>query len=223
MCDQGAARRRMLKGYTGEPDGVDLTPVQLNHAVVGMTGEVGEIAQLLEKWVYYGQPLDRVKIGEEIGDVLWYVAEACNALGLDLGRIMEANVAKLRVRFPERYTDQHADRNNRDLEKEARALGSYEQVKEALREGYHPPVVPLDPPAPGGVDPATVTGEEDIHQVQPVAARRERCRTCHGMGRFMGFDCYGHPQEYRCRWCGGTGSVVAGREDYHGGSHEGVK
>ena len=124
-CDQVKSRTRMF-GVTPAVDGElpFLHPIRLNHAVVGMMGEVGEIAQLLEKYIYYGKPLDKVKIGEEIGDVLWYIAEACNALGLDLGRIMEANIAKLKARYPEKYTDELADRNNRNLEKEQEALTS---------------------------------------------------------------------------------------------------
>lgn len=117
-----AARR-----YFGPPQrGFDATdptttlPVRLNHAVNGLTGEVGELAGALERWLHYGQPLDVSNI--RVGDCMWYIALACNTLDLDLGKVMAANIQKLRVRYPERYTDEHAAEVNRDREAERRTL-----------------------------------------------------------------------------------------------------
>lgn len=84
------------------------------HAVIGIQGEAGELAAAVEKWLWYGQALDRVNVKEETGDLLWYIALLCNTLGFDLGEVMEANIAKLRKRFPEKYTDEKALEENRD-------------------------------------------------------------------------------------------------------------
>ena len=43
------------------------------HATLGMAGESGEIVDLLKKVYAYGKPLDRTKLLEEIGDLMWYV------------------------------------------------------------------------------------------------------------------------------------------------------
>lgn len=80
----------------------------LTHAVVGLSGEVGELADTLKRFVFYNQPLDRINAKEEIGDILWYVALAATAIGEDLGQIAHENITKLRKRYPHCYTDEHA-------------------------------------------------------------------------------------------------------------------
>ena len=98
--------------------------LKLNHAIVGLTGEVGELAGALEKHAYYGQPLDKVNICEEIGDCLWYLALACSAVGADMEAIMQANIAKLRARYPDTYCDERAAERNRNRENERKVLGA---------------------------------------------------------------------------------------------------
>lgn len=87
---------------------------KLTHAILGMMGEVGELASALEKFGWYRQPFDRTNVIEELGDVLWYVALACDAVGTSMEEVMELNIAKLRKRFPEKYTDTAAAEENRD-------------------------------------------------------------------------------------------------------------
>jgi NTP pyrophosphatase (non-canonical NTP hydrolase) len=123
-CDQVRARGRLCGMVVSPPYG-DLLAVRLNHAVIGLMGEVGELASAIEKAVYYGRGMDYVKgpnLVEELGDVLWYVALACNAAGLSLGAVMEANLAKLRERYPDKYEDERAAEEGRDRAREERAL-----------------------------------------------------------------------------------------------------
>lgn len=120
-CDQRAAALRYTGAYN-ETGGSGPVAVRLNHAVIGMTGEVGEMASILEKWLHYGQPLDLVHWKEELGDLLWYASLACNASGLDLGEVMHANIRKLQARYPTKYTDTQAAEPNRDRTAERQAL-----------------------------------------------------------------------------------------------------
>jgi NTP pyrophosphatase (non-canonical NTP hydrolase) len=87
-----------------------------------MSGEVGELSGSIEKWIYYGQPLDVLNIKEEIGDLLWYVNQLCSVLHLDLGQIMEANIAKLRQRYPQKFEEVLAKEENRDRAAEAECV-----------------------------------------------------------------------------------------------------
>ena len=121
-CNQSEAAFRLSGANLtpGEPD--SLIPVRLNHSVIGLTGEVGELASAVEKWVYYGQPLDPTNVAEEIGDCIWYLALACNALGVSMQEIMEANIRKLRVRYPEKYEDVLAEEKNRRRQEEVAAV-----------------------------------------------------------------------------------------------------
>lgn len=108
-------------------DSYSLTPIRVNHAVIGLAGEVGEIASLVQKWIYYGKSFKgnelKAALMEETGDVLWYVALMLNALGLNMEAVMKANIAKLRVRYPDKYTDVLAAEESRDRKKEAMAVG----------------------------------------------------------------------------------------------------
>lgn len=122
-CDQYAARGRF--SYSIET-------VRLNHAVLGLAGEVGELACAIEKWVHYGQSLDETNVKEELGDILWYVALACNALGIPMLGVMEANIAKLKNRYPEKYSDQQAEEGNRDRGEERKAVEGNDDKKPHL-------------------------------------------------------------------------------------------
>lgn len=94
----------------------------LLHAAIGISGEAGELAGAVEKWLWYNKPLDVQNVKEELGDLLWYIAEACNALDFDMGEIMAANIAKLKARYPEKYDGERAAEENRDRGKEAAAM-----------------------------------------------------------------------------------------------------
>ena len=91
---------------------------RLNHAVLGLSGEVGELAGALERWLHYGLKLDLTNVKEEIGDCLWYIALACNALEVDLSDVMESNIAKLRKRYPDKFDKAQAKEQNRDRQAE---------------------------------------------------------------------------------------------------------
>lgn len=95
---------------------------RLLHATIGLQGEVGELAGAIERWLYYNQPLDSVNVVEELGDCLWYIALACNALGISIPDVMDCNIAKLANRYPEKYTEIAAAEKNRNRKAERAAL-----------------------------------------------------------------------------------------------------
>jgi NTP pyrophosphatase (non-canonical NTP hydrolase) len=67
---------------------------------LGLTGESGEVADIIKKYVGHGHDLDKEKLKKELGDVLWYVAVLSQQLGFTLGQVMQANVNKLSARYP---------------------------------------------------------------------------------------------------------------------------
>jgi NTP pyrophosphatase (non-canonical NTP hydrolase) len=119
-CEQEKSRERFYRERETDPK-ARLLPVRLNHAVLGLAGEVGELAGAVEKWLYYGRELDRNNVKEELGDCCWRLAQACDCMGLDLGEVMGANLNKLKVRYPGGYTDNCAA--VRDRKAEGDALG----------------------------------------------------------------------------------------------------
>jgi NTP pyrophosphatase (non-canonical NTP hydrolase) len=90
------------------------------HAAIGMSTEANELLDVYKKFIYYGKPLDKVNIAEEIGDCMWYIALLCRSSGLDLEEIMETNIEKLKKRYPEKFTE--ASAITRDLNGEREVL-----------------------------------------------------------------------------------------------------
>lgn len=67
---------------------------------MGLGGEAGEVVDELKKIVFHGRGIDRGKLIEECGDVLWYIANLATELGATLDDMADANVAKLQARYP---------------------------------------------------------------------------------------------------------------------------
>ena len=92
----------------------------LLHAAMGISTEAGELLDNLKKVFYYGKTFDEVNFKEELGDVLWYIGMVCERMGWQMDDIMATNIAKLKVRYPEKFTEEAAER--RDLESERAVL-----------------------------------------------------------------------------------------------------
>ena len=101
---------------------VDLENSLLNdlHMVTGMVTESAEIADAYKKHFAYGKELDLVNIKEELGDIMWYIACMCELHDWDLRDIMATNIAKLKARYPNKFTSENA--LNRDLKVERNIL-----------------------------------------------------------------------------------------------------
>lgn len=94
--------------------------IRLLHAAIGMETEAGEFIDALKKHIFYGKPLDLVNLQEELGDQLWYIAIACDVLGVTMEAMQMKVISKLRQRYPEKFSSEHAI--NRDLDAERKVL-----------------------------------------------------------------------------------------------------
>ena len=84
---------------------------KLLNAVMGMCGEAGEAIDLLKKHRAQGAALDIDRLVKEVGDCLWYIAEFAEASGVSLAEIAQRNIAKLKARYPEGFSEERS--NNR--------------------------------------------------------------------------------------------------------------
>ncbi len=91
---------------------------RLLHAGIGMATEAGEFLDALKKSVFYGKELDRTNLKEELGDLLWYIAIAMDALETDFDTEMRRNIAKLRARYGEAFSETAAEQRDLDAERE---------------------------------------------------------------------------------------------------------
>ena len=90
------------------------------HAAMGMVTEAGEIMDAVKKHLMYGKPLDLINLFEECGDSFWYQALLARACNFTFAECKERNIAKLRARYPEKFTVEHA--LFRDLDAERKTL-----------------------------------------------------------------------------------------------------
>ena len=76
---------------------------RLTTAAVGISAEGGEFMEIVKKMVFQGKPWNadnREHLIIELGDVLWYVAQACMALEVSFDDVVATNVEKLKKRYP---------------------------------------------------------------------------------------------------------------------------
>ena len=78
-------------------------------ACFGLSGEVGEVTDLIKKILFHGADPDREHLKKEIGDILWYVALLCESLHMNMDDVMETNIRKLWNRYPEGFDTYRAN------------------------------------------------------------------------------------------------------------------
>lgn len=123
-CNQHESSKRYVIGNIADLEhGLpSLLSTRLNHAALGLAGEAGELCGAVERWLHYGKEFDKANVVEEIGDALWYLALACNALAINMETVMQTNIEKLRKRYPEKYSDYKAAEENRNRQAEREVL-----------------------------------------------------------------------------------------------------
>ena len=86
-------------------------------AGVGINAEGGEFMEIIKKMVFQGKPWNednREHLIIELGDVMWYVAQACMALEISFDDVIAANVKKLEKRYPEGTFDPYFSENRKE-------------------------------------------------------------------------------------------------------------
>jgi NTP pyrophosphatase (non-canonical NTP hydrolase) len=107
--NDGKAKERLEMKMMGNQI-VDIGGV-LN-AALGLSGEVGELNDMIKKFVFHQKPMDESHFKRELGDICWYLAMMCEACEYNLEDIMQINIDKLKARYPEGFDITKA--NNRD-------------------------------------------------------------------------------------------------------------
>ena len=84
------------------------------HAALGMSGEVGEVNDIIKKWVFHESDLDLEHLKKEIGDVMWYISLLCECCGFNLEDVMKTNIEKLWKRYPNGFSTHDANHRSSD-------------------------------------------------------------------------------------------------------------
>lgn len=96
--------------YHNEEYGIGLAPDRIDvggiiNASFGLSGETGELNDILKKWMFHGHELEEEKVKKELGDIMWYVAMMCESFGFKMEEIMQLNIDKLKARYPEGFSE----------------------------------------------------------------------------------------------------------------------
>ena len=86
-------------------------------AALGLTAESGEFTEVVKKIILQGKPYNEDNVfhmKRELGDICWYIAQACMALDTSFDEIIEMNVDKLKARYPGGEFDVHQSENRKE-------------------------------------------------------------------------------------------------------------
>ena len=86
-------------------------------AALGLTAESGEFTEVVKKIILQGKPYNEENVfhmKRELGDICWYLAQACMALDTTFDEIIEMNVDKLKARYPGGEFDVHKSENRKE-------------------------------------------------------------------------------------------------------------
>ena len=90
-----------------------MTELEANHdadvprlltAAFGMSAEAGEFTEVVKKIFLQGKPYNEDNVfhmKRELGDLCWYLAQACMALDTNFEEVLQMNYEKLSARYPE--------------------------------------------------------------------------------------------------------------------------
>ena len=98
----------------GELDREGANIERLLTAGVGINAEGGEFLEIIKKMVFQGKPWNddnREHLIIELGDVMWYVAQATQSLGISMEEVLDRNITKLSKRYPEGTFDAYYSEN----------------------------------------------------------------------------------------------------------------
>lgn len=80
----------------------------LVHGALGMSGETGEVVDIIKKHMVFDKHLDVENLKKELGDVLWYMSVIIHEIDSSFEEIMQMNSDKLDARYPNGFSEQAA-------------------------------------------------------------------------------------------------------------------
>lgn len=78
------------------------------HCSMGLAGETGEVIDIIKKHLYYGKPIDKNHITEELGDIMFYLVNLASAFDISMVNVLEQNIEKLNKRYPNGFNKEDA-------------------------------------------------------------------------------------------------------------------
>ena len=106
---------------------------------VGLSEEVGEVNNVIKHFLWNGETIDKAKVAEECGDILWYLSAMCTVLGIDFDTVAKLNITKLLNRYPTGEFDHGRSSMRKQLDKQFYQSEQYQKLlsKLEVKDGYN--------------------------------------------------------------------------------------
>ena len=134
--NDGLCTSRVLgKGLTYTIDQTEdrLNPGELINGALGLTGEAGEVSDMIKKYIFHRHDLNKEELVKELGDVCWYVALLSHAIDVPLEEILEINIEKLKKRYPDGFSEEKSI-NRKEYAEEISEIMSFYCDNDDFRE-----------------------------------------------------------------------------------------
>jgi len=111
--------------------------VNIIHGIIGAFTEAGELLEAMRTAINSGQPFDKVNLKEEVGDLFWYLAVIAHECGFNFEGAQRVNIAKLRARFPDAFTEHDANNRNLGVERQVLEAGVPRDIAEQALPAHY--------------------------------------------------------------------------------------
>lgn len=181
----------------------------LQHSAEGMVTEAAEFLDTQKRWKYYGDPLDRVHMIEELGDLLFYAANAMREIGVSLEQVLDSNDAKLERRYGDSFSSERAIK--RQLADEYHTLNAALQCCPSPYDGVVDDVVFRN----GDATPPVV--DDNVEAPQPAAAPLECELVCSQCRADLSHESFVTSPTSGQLYCGMSCAIQSGEFSWQGG------
>lgn len=105
--NDGLCNRRLIDTIANDtfPPDSTINIGELLNGALGLTGEAGEVGDIIKKHIFHGHDLDREALYKELGDVCWYLALLCESLNISIRDVVKMNIDKLMKRYPKGFSE----------------------------------------------------------------------------------------------------------------------
>ena len=107
--------------HNGEKD-------EIANWAIGLSEEVGEVNNILKHYLWSDEKVDRAKLVEECGDVLWYLNAICTVFDIDFNTVAELNISKLWNRYPNGIFSVERSKMRKQLDEQFRQSDEYKKI-----------------------------------------------------------------------------------------------
>lgn len=80
----------------------------ITNMCLGISGETGEVIDMIKKHIFHGHEIDTYKLEKEIGDVMWYLTNLATQFNLNMSHVLDTNIKKLENRYPEGFSKERS-------------------------------------------------------------------------------------------------------------------